>query len=410
MKRKFSFWLSLPAVAGLLAFAIAPTLAPLVAQQAPAAAQQQPMGKIHGVVTNPTGNAQPGGTVGLSTDGGNTDKFSFPVGQDGTFSGEAAPGSYSLIYRAPNTPKGQYTDEIKNVKIVVGQDLEVNDDMSRQEYIDKMSPDQKKQLEEMKKTNTEAINANKVIAKLNTDLKAVSQDQQDIDHAAEAATQQLGASASKADIATKTDEIKTTKYTDIESMMTRDTTAKPDEAILWTKLGYAQEGLKKYDDAVTSYKKAIDLETAAKKPRMEVIGQAQSGLGEVYARTGKVPEANAAFDAAAKADPTRAPIYMRNQTIIFFQQGNSDAQAAAAEEAIKLNPSDPILYYLKGNALVQKAGVDPKTHEIVLPEGCAEAYQKYLELAPSGPYAGEVASILQSAGQKISSSYKAGKH
>jgi tetratricopeptide (TPR) repeat protein len=406
MKRKFSFWLSLPALAGVLAFAIAPA----IAQQAPAAGQQQPTGKIHGVVTNPTGNQQPGGSVGLSTDGGQTDKFTFPVGQDGTFSGEAAPGTYSLIYRAPNTPKGQYTDEVKNVKIVVGQDIEVNDDMSRQEYIDKMSPDQKKALDEMKKNNSEALSANKIIAGLNADLKVVSQDQLDVDHAAQTATQELGASASKSDIATKTDEIKTTKYTDIESIMTKDTAAKPDEAILWTKLGYAQEGLKKYDDAITSYKKSIDLETAAKKPRMEVIGQAQSGLGEVYARTGKVPEANAAFDAAAKADPTRAPIYLRNQTIIFFQQGNSDAQGAAADAAIKLNPSDPILYYLKGNALVQKAGVDPKTHEIVLPEGCAEAYQKYLELAPNGPYAGEVASILQSAGQKVSSSYKASKH
>ena len=43
----------------------------------------------------------------------------------------------------------------------------------------------------------------------------------------------------------------------------------------------------------------------------------------------------------------------------------------------------------------------------VLPEGCGEAYQKYLELDPSGPYSADVKGILDSAGQKINSSYKA---
>jgi tetratricopeptide (TPR) repeat protein len=137
---------------------------------------------------------------------------------------------------------------------------------------------------------------------------------------------------------------------------------------------------------------------------------AQAGLGEVYARSNKVDEANAAYDAAAKADPSRAGLYLKNETIIYFQQGNGAAQAQAADKAIAVNPNDPILYYLKGNALVQNATVDPKTHEIVLPPGCAESYQKYLQLAPNGPFAAEVSGILQSAGQKINSSYKAGKH
>jgi len=51
----------------------------------------------------------------------------------------------------------------------------------------------------------------------------------------------------------------------------------------------------------------------------------------------------------------------------------------------------------------------PKTQRIVLPPGCGEAYQKYLELAPTGPYAADVKGILDQAGQKINSTYKAGK-
>lgn len=393
MKRTLSLRLSLPALAGLLAFALSPVFA-----QQPAAQQ---MGKVHGQALNPTGQPQTNGTVSLVTGSGTESKYVFPVGPDGNFSGEAPPGTYNLVFRAPDTPPGQMVDEITNVKIIAGQDLEQNIDMSRPEYLAKMTPEQRKQLEEIKKANASALQANAVIKRLNADLKVVSEDKHAVDTATQAAVQQLGNSATKAQIDAKAAEIKTAKYTDIQTMMTKDTQAKPDEPILWTNLGYAQAGLKNYDDAITSYKKALDLENASKKPRPEILGIAQSGLGEVYARTGKVSEANAAYDAAAQVDPPQAGLFLKNEAIIFFQQGNAEAQAAAADKAITANPNDPILYYLKGQALVQKATIDPKTHRIVLPADCTAAYQQYLKLAPNGPFANEVAGILQQAGEKV---------
>ncbi|HTW60841.1 MAG TPA: carboxypeptidase-like regulatory domain-containing protein [Terracidiphilus sp.] len=401
MKRNLSLWLAFPAVVGLMVFAL--PSAP--AQQAPAA----DMGKVHGHVTNPTGEPQGGGSVSLSTDGGNTLKFTFPVDTSGNYSGEATPGTYMAVYRAPDTPPGKMVDDLPGVKVVAGQDVEANLDMSRQAYIDKMPEEQRKQLEELKQKNAEAMKANVLINHLNADLKVVDADQKDIDGASQAAAQQLGASAQRADIDAKANEIRAAKYADIESMMTTDTQAMPTEALLWVKLGYAQNGEKKYDDAVTSYKKAIDLEQAAKKPRLEVIGVAEAGLGEVYARTGKVPEANAAYDAAAKDDPTRAGIHLRNEAVIFFQEHNTTAQVDAANEAIKIDPNDPILYYIKGQGLIQNATIDPKTNRIVLPDDCTAAYQKYLDLDPHGQFADEVAGILQQAGQKINSSYRAPK-
>ncbi len=406
MKRNLSLWLGLTAIVGLLGFTLAPTYA-----QQPAA---ESMGKIHGRVINPTGQPQGGGTVNLSTDGGQSMKYTFPVSDTGEYSGEAAAGTYMLIYKAPDMKQGQMVDSIRGVKIEAGQDTDQDDDMTRQEYVDKMTPEEKKQLEDLKKANAEALKANSLINQLNADLRAVAQDKRDIDGANAAAAQSLGASASKADIEAKANDIKTAKYNDIVSLMTKDTVLKPDEALLWVNLGFGQAGLTKYDDAITSYKKALDLETASKKPRGGVLGLANAGLGEVYARTGKVADANAAYDAAAKADPTNALLHLRNEAVIFFQQNNGAAQVAAADEAIKSDPnqSDPnlaILYYIKGQGLIQQATVDPKTQRIVLPPDCTAAYQKYLELAPSGPYANEVAGILQQAGEKISSSYKAPK-
>jgi tetratricopeptide (TPR) repeat protein len=404
MNRNISLGRAVPAIAGLMLFALLPALA----QQAPAGAAAA-TGKVHGKVTNPTGQPQGSGTVSLSTDGGSTLKYTFEVDASGDYSGEAPAGTYMAVYRAPDTPAGKMVDNLPNVKVVAGQDVEADLDMSRQAYIDKMSEDQRKQLEDLKKQNAEALKANAVINGLNNDLKTVGLDKKDIDSAPQTAASQLGPSPQKADLDAKINEIRAAKYGDIESMMTKDVSVKPDEAILWDNLGYAQAGEKKYDDAITSYKKAIDLETASKKPRMEVIGVAQAGLGEVYARTGKVAEANAAYDASAKADPTRAGLQLHNEAVIFYQEGNTTAQLAAAEEAIKLNPSDAILYYIKGQGLIQNATIDPKTQRIVLPEECAAAYQKYLELAPNGQFAADAAGILQQAGQKIGSSYKAGK-
>ena len=88
--------------------------------------------------------------------------------------------------------------------------------------------------------------------------------------------------------------------------MTKDVAVDPAEPVLWLHLAQAQMGLKNYLDAETNYKKALELESKTGRPEPEFMGVANSGLGEVYARTLMVDEANAAFDAAARADPAMA--------------------------------------------------------------------------------------------------------
>ena len=183
MKRTISLWL------GLVAFAMVPVLA-----QTPAAA---PTGKIHGHVTNPSGATQASGSVSLSSDGGHTSKYTFPVNASGDFTGEAAPGTYMVIFRQADTPPDKMVDSIENVKVVAGQDMSQDVDMSRQEFIDKLPPEAKKQAEEMKKHNSEALKVNAVIKGLNADLKVAVQDIKDADGARAAAVQQLGAGAAK---------------------------------------------------------------------------------------------------------------------------------------------------------------------------------------------------------------------
>jgi tetratricopeptide (TPR) repeat protein len=365
--RKTKIWLAL-----LCTALLAPATARMHAQE--------PTGKIHGHVQDPAGTPMKGGTVSLSTDGGKTAKYSFKTDDSGDYKGDGiAPGTYIVIYRNPDTPPDKVVDEFNDVKITAGADVTQDFDMSRAEYIAKMTPEQRKLMEEVKAKNAEVLKENSQIKNLNADLIKARQDNKD------------------------------KNYTEADSLMTRDTGAKPDAAVLWVELGIAQKGEKKYTEAATSLQKAIDLDKASKKPNPDLQSAAGDSLGEALALAGKIPEAQAAYDAAAQADPKSAGIRYGNEAIIMDRVGNIDATVAAADKAIAADPSKPIPYYLKGKALINKATVDPKTNKIVAPPGCAEAYQKYLELAPDGPFAADAKSVLTEMGTTVKSTYKAGK-
>ena len=344
----------------------------------PAFAQET--GKIHGHIQDPAGVAIGDGIVTLSTDGGKTAKYTFNSDSSGDYKGDGiAPGTYTLSLRRPDTPADKVLDQFPEVKVAAGTDTAQDFDMTRQDYISKLSPDQRKQLEDLKAKNATVNKENAVIKNLNADLTQARNDN------------------------------KNKNFAEAEQLMLKDTQAKPDAAVLWLELGVAQAGQKKNSDAETSLKKAIELDSAGKKPNPEVEAGANNALGEVLANEGKGADAQAAYDNAAKLNPTQAAMYYTNEAIIMDRAGQVDGTVTAADKAIAADPNKPIPYYLKGKALINKATVDQKTGKIVLPPGCADAYQKYLELAPDGPFAPEVKSVLQESGETIKSSYKAGK-
>jgi tetratricopeptide (TPR) repeat protein len=233
------------------------------------------------------------------------------------------------------------------------------------------------------------------------------------------------------------------RFADSEAMMAKATADNPKLILPWVELGLAQLGLKKYPEAENSFKMALGIDpestrrahsddfyqsadkrdavapTATRNSRNavgSVINNAQSrtpdikgvswaSLGEIYAHEAKIKDAEEAFDNAVAAFPQQAAQYRRNETIVFFQIGNADAQFAAAEKAIALDPTRAALYYFKGQALVSKATIDPATQKMVLAAACADAYLKYLELEPDGPYSADAKGVLAGAGIP----FKAGK-
>jgi len=361
---------------------VAALLAPLlivVLSFIPARAQQQ-TGSIHGHAQNTVGLPIADGIVNIMVSGDKTPKYTFNTDANGDYKGAGiAPGTYAVTIREPTTPADKVVDQFPEVKITAGGDTLQDFDLTRPEYMATLTPEQRKEIEETRKKNAAALGENAVIKNLNATLAKAREDD------------------------------KNKNYAEADSLMTQATQAKPTEPVLWFELGVAQNGEKKYDDAVTSLKKAIDLNTAAKKPDMGLAGGAYNELGTALTSLKKIDDATAAYEAAAKADPTHAGMYYQNQAIIMSRTGNSDAAAAAADKAIAADPTRPIPYYLKGQALVGKATIDPKTQKIVAPPGCIEAYEKYLELAPDGQFAAEVKAVLEGMGQTIKSSYKAKK-
>ncbi len=346
-----------------------------------ALAQAQEMGKIHGHAQDPAATPIANAQIQLSTDG-KAAKYTFTTDANGDYKGDnIAPGSYYVtLFQVPTgggAPKP--VDRFENVKITAGQDFTQDFDLSRPDYIKRLTPEQQKQIQEFKGKNA-------AISKENTDVKKLNGMIQE----------------ARSDMQAK-------KYDDAATLMQQGTTIKPDAAVVWLELGLAQNGQKKYDDAVTSLKKAVDLDAASKKPSPEVAGAANNGLGEAYASSNKIPEATAAYDAAAKVQPASAGMFYSNETIVLSRAGNSQATIAAADKAIAADPKKPIPYYLKGQALIGQATVDPKTQRIVAPPGTAEAYQKYLDLDPTGPMAADAKNILNEIGAKQQTKYTAGK-
>ena len=374
------------------------TLLPALALQATAQT-----GKIHGHVTDYTGKPQPAGMIGLSTDAGVTSAYTFPVDSKGDYSGEAAAGRYLLIYRMPDTPPSLFIDSISNVVIDAGKDLRQDDDMSRQAFIDELPDEQKKELESLKKQNAAAQGQDSLVKTINADLNVASQDLKESDTARTAAIKELGKTAEAADIDAKAAAIKSAKCAEVESLMLKDLQSikesglSADESTLWENLGRAQVGLKRYDEAEKSYKRILEIQTASEKPNGTAQAFANAGLGEIYARTGKAAEAAKAFDLAVQLDPSHAALFLKNEALAFLQTGDSEAQVAAADKAIKADPRDALAYYIKANGLLKKSGVDLAAKHFDLPSGCAEAYKNYLSLAPGGPYASEAEAVLHRA-------------
>ena len=369
-----------------------------------AGARGQQTAAISGYVRNPVGQPLANGDVKLSTDRTSPAKdrkfqYEFPINSSGNFGGVGiAPGNYvAVVFQ-----NGVSVDFIDNLNLVAGEETSANFDMSRKEYIDKMTPEERKSLEEYKARSDAAILSNANIQNANALL--------------------LQARAS----------IKAEKYNDAVDALKQATKLKPDAAILWLTLGDASLGQARsmakwieslyqdhkanqapmvrdiYLEAADAYRKTIELSVTTEKVGPEVVAAAYDGLGQAFARTGDVKSASGSFDEAAKAQPANAGMHYFNEAAtlynVYEENGKRDptmaaAAEVAAEKAIAAQSTNPFAYYIKAEGLALR--MTTAGGRYVAPPGLVEACNKYMELGTPGPRMDDVKGMLAKIDQPV---------
>ncbi len=268
-----------------------------------------------------------------------------------------------------------------------------------------LTPEQKKQIEEIQKKNAAIMEENKKIGNLN----------------------QLMTQAKNEDAAKQFDQAVTT--------MKQATEVGGSYPVVWANLGsYELDWAKGAPDADTRKQRAAqavtDVQKAITMCSSDTTGKVQgcqatnlaayhNTLGNGYADTGETDKANAEFEAAAKADPAGASRYYFNAGAVMTNQASRsktneernkfiDAANHEFDAAIAANPKEAAPYCEKGKNLLNKATLS-KDGKMIAPDGTTDSLNKCIELDPNSPHAEEAKQLLAALGESVSTTYKAKK-
>jgi tetratricopeptide (TPR) repeat protein len=145
-----------------------------------------------------------------------------------------------------------------------------------------------------------------------------------------------------------------------------------------------------------AYLKAIELKADA--PEYHI------NYAITLANQKNIPEAQAELLKAIALDPTQAAKCYFNLGAVLTNTGQSDAALEAFKKAIEADPNYADAYLQFGVAQMSKVttGADGK---MVAPPGTADAFQKYLQLAPDGKDAQVAKDMLAALGQTVDTSF-----
>jgi tetratricopeptide (TPR) repeat protein len=169
-------------------------------------------------------------------------------------------------------------------------------------------------------------------------------------------------------------------------------------AVVLANLAQAYDFSKKYDDAVATYQKAIDLQPSAALYSNMSTSQTNAALAvkDPAGMQQKLTDANGDCDKAIALDPTSAAKCWKNIGIVLTNSGHMAESVPPLQKATAADPKDAQSWFLLGGSLtamtVPKQVGDKLTYDI--PAGTTDAYQKCIDAAPTGPYAAQAKEAL----------------
>ncbi|HUO32536.1 MAG TPA: tetratricopeptide repeat protein [Bryobacteraceae bacterium] len=191
------------------------------------------------------------------------------------------------------------------------------------------------------------------------------------------------------------------------TQFTKATELGPDQYVVWANLGDAEMALAKtktgpehdaaLDKGMDAYKKTLEM-----KPDDAGVHN-NYALGLAQAK--KFDEAQAELAKAAQLDPPNAGKYYYNLGALLVNNGQIEPAGQAFQKAIAADPNYADAQYQYGIYLIGKAklGADGKYEAV---PGTVEAFQKYLQLKPDGPYADSAKSMLATISGSVDTSYQ----
>jgi tetratricopeptide (TPR) repeat protein len=188
--------------------------------------------------------------------------------------------------------------------------------------------------------------------------------------------------------------------------LTKASELDPTQLAVWSNLAGAYDSWSKATkgaESDTALNKALELypKVLEMKPDDAAV---HNNYALALARAKKFQESEQELAKAAALDPPGAGKYYYNLGAILVNTGQNEPAGAAFRKAIELDPNYADAHYQYGIYLTGKAQVNADG-TMKFPEGTREAFEKYLELKPTGPFADSAKGMVETMGAKVETQY-----
>jgi len=197
------------------------------------------------------------------------------------------------------------------------------------------------------------------------------------------------------------------KWDEAVAAFTKSAEIDPTQQAVWAQLGEANVRLAEtktgpefdatIQKALEAYTKSIEL-----KPDDPA---SHNNYALALAKAKKFTEMQTELKKAADLDPQNGGKYYYNLGALLVNSNQPDAAGDAFKKAIELTPTYADAYYQLGVTLIAKAQIAADGKVTPVP-GTVEAFQKYLELQPTGPYAQPSKDMLTTLGSTLDTKYQ----
>ena len=180
----------------------------------------------------------------------------------------------------------------------------------------------------------------------------------------------------------------------------------PKQHVVWANLAEAYMGLsatKTGADRETALTKGFEAYSKALELKPDDAAT-HNNYGLALAKANKFTEAQAELGKAAQLDPPSAGKYFYNLGAVLVNTGQLEPAGEAFKKAIEADPNYAAAQYQYGIYLISKATTTAEG-KIVPPPGTREAFEKYLAIEPTGPFADSAKGMLSSMDAKIETQY-----